>query len=180
VPNVLAVDPGSTESAYVLIDSDCHPLAFDKCANYELLDLLPTLTVQAHPVIELIGHYGTGMPAGRTVFDTCIWIGRYVQVLAPTLVTLILRPTVKAHLCGSARANDGNVRQALVDRFAAGTGNHGKGSKAAPGFFYGFRADVWAAYAVAVTHADTLSHLLSSSSTPAWVSAMLAAESPAM
>ena len=46
--------------------------------------------------------------------------------------------------------------QALVDRFAPGQPNHGKGTKAEPGFFYGFRADVWQAFALAVYAADQL------------------------
>ena len=152
---VLAVDPGSTESALALIDERYRPLEFGKRPNTELLELLPELAAGAHVAIELIGHYGTGMPAGRTVFDTCIWTGRFIQALAPEPVELVLRPTVKAHVCGTAKASDANVGQALVDRFAHGAGNHGKGTKARPGFFHGFRADVWQAYALAVQYLDT-------------------------
>lgn len=54
------------------------------------------------------------------------------------------------------KANDATVRQALVDRFAPGQPNHGKGTKAAPGWFHGFRADVWQAYALAVYVADSI------------------------
>lgn len=151
----LAIDPGSEHSAYALIDDDYRPIEFGKVYNRELLSKLPWLGQYARIAIELIGHYGTGMPAGRTVFDTCIWTGRFVQQLDPKPVDLVLRPTVKAHLCGTAKAGDAHVTQALVDRFAPGTGNHGKGTKASPGFFYGFRADVWQAYALAVTYADT-------------------------
>ena len=48
------------------------------------------------------------------------------------------------------------IRQALVDRFAHGEPNYGKGTKARPGFFHGFSADVWQAYALAVYAADVL------------------------
>ena len=55
-----------------------------------------------------------------------------------------------------SRAKDANIRQALVDRFAPGQPNHGKGTKDEPGWFHGFRADVWQAYALAVLVADRL------------------------
>ena len=60
----------------------------------------------------------------------------------------------KLAICHSPRANDATIRQALIDRFAPGTPNKGKGTKKEPGWFYGFRADIWQAYAVGVTWAD--------------------------
>jgi hypothetical protein len=69
---------------------------------------------------------------------------------------LVYRADVKLHHCHSSKAKDSNITQALIDRFASGVPNHGKGSKAAPGWFYGFKADIWAAYALAVYTADTL------------------------
>lgn len=168
---LLAIDPGSTHSAYVVIDTD-HPvpLWFDKLQNEELL-ALPHLYTCDRVAIEQIGHYGTGMPAGQTVFDTCVWIGRFLQaatqlhaegntLLAPPatlrhqIVHLIPRRDIKLHLCGSAKANDGNIRQALIDRFAPDQPNSGKGRKNEPGFFYGFHSDVWQAMALAVYFMD--------------------------
>lgn len=156
---LLAIDPGSTHSAYVVIDTtDPTPLSFDKFPNEELL-AMPRLYTSNHVVIEQIGHYGTGMPAGQTVFDTCVWIGRFWQAAAgfpdnPPGVTLVPRREVKLHLCGSVKANDGNIRQALIDRFASDQPNSGKGRKNEPGFFYGFHSDVWQAYALAVYFMD--------------------------
>ena len=46
------------------------------------------------------------------------------------------RRDVKLHHCGQARAKDANITQALVDRFAPGEPNKGKGTKAEPEFFY--------------------------------------------
>jgi hypothetical protein len=155
--NLLAIDPGNVESAYVIIEpSTRRPVEFGKVPNDEILERLVDFFGNAY--IEMIGHYGTGMPAGKTVFDTCVWIGRFMEAHAQVvggLPDLILRPTVKAHICGSAKAKDPNVIQALVDRFAPGQPNKGKGIKAAPGWFYGFAADVWQAYALAVYVADT-------------------------
>ncbi|WP_372595679.1 hypothetical protein [Actinotalea sp.] len=156
---LLAIDPGPTESGWVVIDSaTCEPTAFGKTPNGELLLALQLTSLGTIPVavIEMVASYG--MAVGAEVFDTCVWIGRFAQTLTDRTgrePALIKRLPVKTHLCHSAKANDSNVRQALVDRFAPAQPNHGKGTKAAPGFFHGFAADVWQAMALAVYAADT-------------------------
>lgn len=157
---VLAIDPGNTESAYALIDADHRPVHFDKLPNEELRSALRYNALgQAADVtaVEMVASYG--MAVGADVFETCVWIGRFVEALhvctgRPTL--LVKRHPVKLHHCRAANATDANIKQALVDRFACGVRNHGKGTKAEPGFFYGFKADVWQAYALAVHVADTV------------------------
>lgn len=159
---ILAIDPGNEQSAYAVVDTDTYaPITFAKVDNHELRRAIRAGNFEDcdGAYIEMIGHYGTGMPAGKTVFDTCVWIGRFTEAIrltaaAPPQPTTVLRPTIKAHLCGSAKAKDPNVIQALVDRFAPSQPNKGKGTKAAPGWFYGFAADVWQAYALAVYVAD--------------------------
>ena len=157
---ILAIDPGNTESGYVVIDSTtCQPVDIGKIPNDSLRNrlILGLLDNVDRVAIEQIGHYGTGMPAGRDVFDTCRWIGRFEQIIEDRGVVpdLVLRAKVKTHVCGTPKAKDSNITQALIDRFASGVGNHGKGSKADPGFFYGFKADIWQAMALAVYVADT-------------------------
>lgn len=158
---LLAIDPGNRESAYCILDTDTwRPSEFAKVDNADMLGDLGVLNTATYDraVIEQIGHYGTGMPAGRDVFDTCRTIGRFEQILDQLDIktNLVLRVKVKAHLCRSARATDANVSQALRDRFAPGVRNYGKGVKADPGFFYGFHRDCWQAYALAVYVADHL------------------------
>lgn len=152
---ILAIDPGNTESAYVLIDPDTRrPTEFGKFPNDDVLD---RLSDHYGPVyVEMVASYG--MPVGREVFETCVWIGRFAEAHAQMVgvpATLVYRQPVKLHHCGSARAKDSNITQALVDRFAPGQPNKGKGTKAQPGWFHGFAADVWQAYALAVYVADT-------------------------
>lgn len=157
---ILAIDPGCTESGWVVIDTATRkPLGFGKDQNYQLLHVLSGSSEAPLPVdrvvIEMVASYG--MSVGQEVFDTCVWAGRFVQAVhgRGRHAELIKRLPVKLHHCHSSKAKDSNVTQALVDRFAAGQPNHGKGTKAAPGWFYGFRADVWQAYALAVYAADT-------------------------
>lgn len=156
---ILAIDPGPVESAYVVMDPDTYrPISFDKLPNEQMLARIQTLHEQGatSAAIEMIASYG--MAVGAEVFDTCVWIGRfYAHIEGWMTITpdLIKRLPVKVHHCHSAKATDANIRQALVDRFAQGFGNHGKGTKANPSPFYGFHRDIWAAYALAVYVADT-------------------------
>jgi hypothetical protein len=162
--SILAIDPGNTESGYALIDPiTCRPIEVDIIPNKDLLDRLIKALDDGrsgvhHVVIEMVASYG--MPVGKEVFETCVWIGRFAQVVEDfktyaTPCDLIYRKNVKLHLCHTTKAKDSNITQALIDRFASGQPNRGKGTKADPGWFYGFKADIWQAYALAVLTADT-------------------------
>lgn len=158
---VLAIDPGNVESAFCLVDSeDLRPESFDKVENKELLYRLREF-LPFNPegpdvvVIERVASYG--MAVGKEVFQTCEWIGRFAEASerAGVPVHYILRQEEKLHICHDSRAKDGNIRRSLIDRFAIHDLKNGKGTKKNPDFFYGFRADVWAAYAVALTWIET-------------------------
>jgi hypothetical protein len=156
---VLAIDPGPTMSGWVVIDTDAglEPLEFGKAENEELLHQIGLGSfMYDRAVIEMIASYG--MSVGAEVFETCVWIGRFYERarhFSDMRPTLTVRKEVKLHHCGTTKANDSNIAQALIDRFALGQPNRGKGTKLAPGFFYGFKSDIWAAFALAVQYADT-------------------------
>jgi hypothetical protein len=138
----MAVDPGNERSAYVVLEEDNTIRWHGILPNTEMLELVRDWRDDV--AIEMIASYG--MPVGREVFDTVLWIGRYVEASAsPADVQLVYRTAVKLHLCGSSRAKDGNVRQAVIDIFGA------KGTKKQPGPTYGFSKDEWQALAVAAT-----------------------------
>lgn len=165
---ILSIDPGNEYSAYSLLDEDLRPVEFGKVKNHELLSIIEdmcnayevssidsayktTLPRFDHFAIEMIGHYGTGMPAGKTVFDTCVWIGRFTELyhsITNEEPVYIMRKDEKINLCGNMKAKDGNIRQALIDRFGP------VGTKKNPGWFYGVSKDVWSAIAVGVTFHD--------------------------
>lgn len=151
---ILAIDPGNIQSAYVVLHNDLSPAEIGLIPNEELLekilftDLAGHTSIQ-HLAIEMIASYG--MPVGKEVFDTVFWIGRFWQAMEMTLVAeqkLIYRQEEKLNLCHVTQAKDGNIIQALKDRFGD------KGTKKNPGWFYGFKADIWQAYAVGVTYHD--------------------------
>lgn len=75
-------------------------------------------------VIEMIASYG--MPVGESVFQTCVWIGRFVElgIFYEKPTTYIYRKDEKMNICHSMKAKDSNIRQALIDRFGVvGTKN---------------------------------------------------------
>lgn len=158
--SVIAIDPGNVQSAYVRIDDDCRPLTFGKLPNADVREWLKhqAITIPASCAtfaVEMVASYG--MSVGADVFETCVWIGRFAETIECRRGTaeFVYRRDIKLHHCGSSRAKDANITQALIDRFAPGQPNRGKGTKNAPGWFYGFVADVWQAYALAVYVADT-------------------------
>lgn len=143
---ILAIDPGNVESAYCLIDSKTYkPIEFDKIENYLLLNKLEELEYDKI-IIEMIASYG--MAVGSSVFDTCVWIGRFVQARKCLEYDFIYRKEEKMNLCGTMKAKDSNIRQALIDRFGI------VGTKKEQGFFYGFKKDIWSAFAVGCTYLD--------------------------
>ena len=76
-----------------------------KFAEYEML------------VIEMVASYG--MPVGETVFETCVWIGKFMQIAEDRKkkVNKVYRKDEKMNICNSMKAKDSNIRQALIDRF---------------------------------------------------------------
>lgn len=147
----LAIDPGTTESGWVLFDGErVHSSSVE--SNPAMLRRVQCWTDDVQLAIEMIASYG--MPVGREVFETCVWIGRFVQAWRdPDAVKLVYRKDVKLHLCGSPRAKDPNVRQAIIDLFPATGG--GKvpqiGVKNKPGPLFGVSSHAWPALGVAIT-----------------------------
>lgn len=147
---ILALDPGTTETGWVRFDG-CKVRSSGIVPNSILLEHVKTEspTLDCTLAIEMIASYG--MAVGREVFETCVWIGRFQQAWhEPDAVRLVYRRDVKMHLCGSARAKDPNIRQALIDLLGP------QGTKKAPGPCYGIKLHAWAALGVAVTVAAAM------------------------
>ena len=149
---ILAIDPGPEKSAWVVYDPDSpEPIiqaGIEENDDLILRALNEEFEIEVDEVvIEMVASYG--MAVGASVFETCVTIGRFVQLFSRLPVSMMYRKDVKMHLCQSMRAKDANIRQALLDRLGP------QGTKKAPGKTFGVSKDIWSALAVAVTFADT-------------------------
>lgn len=143
---VIAIDPGPECSALIRWDGSAITLK-QYAPNAEILSTIGDLSGRDPLVIEQVASYG--MPVGVEVFETVWWSGRFAQAYGADHVSRVPRLQVKLHVCHDSRAKDGNVRQALIDRFGK------PGTKKEHGVLYGISGDLWAAFALAVTWWDT-------------------------
>ena len=154
---ILAIDPGTAQSGWVLLRDDA-VLESGKDDNAAVMAMLGELAAAGHLdalVLERFQGYGLRR-LGEESIETTLWTGRLWQAAEGRLrVVFVRRPTVKAHFCGRANVADADVIQALVDRYG-GTGGRAAavGTKAAPGPLHGVRRDAWQALAVGLTHLD--------------------------
>ena len=184
---ILSIDPGSRITGWTILEPRSGDLpGVVEHGNTPTKEFLEWLrgndTIQVtQAVIEHIGHYGTGMSAGADVFETCIHIGRMIEILRPIPVEKVRRQSIKTQLCGRPTAKDTNVRQALIDRWGGdaqalgavkcltckGKGWCGRGRPAclacggngwevAPGPLHGISKHAWSALAVGVYYLEVV------------------------
>ena len=151
---ILAIDPGPAQSGWCIYDGS-RMVQCGVADNATMLVIVKTASVNYRVdrlAIEMIASYG--MAVGREVFETCVWIGRFQQAWGnPDAVELVYRKDVKMHLCGTPRAKDANIRQALLDMFPPSGGGAVPqvGTKKEPGPLYGISSHAWPALGVAIT-----------------------------
>ena len=141
---IIGIDPGDTRTAVCLL----RPGNLISAVILDNEDAIGSLRLYhswgSQVVCEMVASYG--MPVGKSIFDTCVWIGRFWQVCPG--MKFITRIQVKSAICHSAKANDSNIRQALIDRYGPA------GTKKNPGPTYGISKDMWSALAVATAYRD--------------------------
>ncbi len=145
----IGIDPGTTQSALLILTDRIEKAEI--MTNYNLIYWARNMGRDAYYggakiAIEMIASYG--MPVGKEVFETVLLIGQLEEAMRFCDVTLVYRKDIKMHFCHSMKATDANIRQALIDRYGA------PGTKKAPGFTYGIKADMWSALAIATYHKD--------------------------
>lgn len=144
----MGIDAGTYKSAYVIADLETlKPIQSDIVENKILLSnvLLYCKKFKKDGVIAIELIENRGMPIGQTTIRTCYLIGQIMQICDEMGVPYIevYRHEEKALICENSRAKDSNIRQALIDMFGV------VGTKKDKGWFYGFKKDIWQAYAVA-------------------------------
>lgn len=157
---VLAIDPGSEQSAFVVWDGkqilDKGILENDYLVralkNYVFrnISIYNTILVIEDMVIIFKG-------AGKEITDTLKWAGRFFEAWGGTAV-FVPRYKVRVALCGTMQSTDATVRNVLVARF--GGKEVAVGKKASPGPLYGVKKDMWSALALAVYYYDQLVYKL--------------------
>lgn len=146
---MLGIDPGPQKTAWVKMCKD-GVMMFGLYDNEEFTSYLKGGLVDSETdvVVEMIASYG--MPVGQTTFETCVFIGRIIQISmdrgANTMYAY--RKKIVTWLCGSARAKDANVRQALIDKYGE------PGTKNNRGATYGISKDIWSALAIATYYKE--------------------------
>lgn len=147
---ILAIDPGNRDSAWLQLQ-DGKPIAHAKEPNADVLDRLRARSPACGLIvaIEMVASYG--MAVGKDVFETCVAIGRFAEACEyrGIEVRFVYRREVKLFHCFTAKANDANIRAAIIDRF--GGKDAAIGLKRTPGPLHGIKADVWSALAIALT-----------------------------
>lgn len=150
---VLAIDPGPTQSAWVLYAPRTRAVLSSHIEPNDvvLAQVCSCGQIGSRVVIEMVA--SMGMPVGAEVFQTVLWIGRFVEA-AGGEADLITRPDVKKHLCHKCvGVNDSVIRQRLIDLFGPGK-QAAIGTKKSPGPLYGIHADEWQALALAVVWSE--------------------------
>lgn len=159
---ILAIDPGTRQSGWAVLDATEAVLTAGKTDNGWLLDCIAAGSVARpdgtgiafdHLVIEVMDRiFG---PSDAMVIETLIWTGRFLERALSS--ERIARKVVLTRLFGKVvRKADAATHRFIVDRYAERAGDPLGGRSAAvgtvraPGPLYGVKADAWQAIAVGI------------------------------
>lgn len=125
---IIAIDPGTTQSGWVHFDTATGDvLDSGVMKNLDLLGAIEQFWYCDALVYEQIA--AQGMAVGFETFETVHWMGAFCHAfnrarhfeaynpIASEYVHPVKRHEVKIALCGSAKAKDANIRQAIIDLY---------------------------------------------------------------
>lgn len=168
---VFAIDPGNMKSALVTWDSfrPEAPVAYEHMENVRLLARLKSLDLDVFgsgyemvievpvpymmPLKDSLGRRVMASVAGKEVYETIVWTGRFAEAWvctggrAPCWVT---RPEVLVKLFGRTKGfKDKDVRQACIERYG-GRPKEAIGTQLNPGPLYNVASHGWQALGLAL------------------------------
>jgi hypothetical protein len=133
------------------------PIEFVKVGNFCLLNSINDIINRndiKDVAIEHMQCQSSKSSVGKDVFETCYFIGRLTDRILEGMpktkvvnITPIFRREEKIGICGTMTANDSMIRKTLIEMYAKHDFKYGKGNKKNPDWFFGFKADIWQAYA---------------------------------
>lgn len=159
---IIAIDPGTESSGYVKVtineNGQFELLEKGIVDNEELVKKLREESkneIDTKLLIEGIASYG--MPVGETTFETCFWIGQFMETFKRTgkTVELLYKKTdINTTICLTSNVKDTNVRTAVIDMFprTGGGKTPAIGTKKQPGPLHGVIGHMWSALAVSITY----------------------------
>ena len=167
---LLAIDPGTTQSAYAMIREDYSIISAAKVDNEAVLQLVKDGEYDELVIEHMEARHVKNSVIGAETYETCYWIGRYKQAAIDrgNPVHEVYRsqerkrlvPTKKnklpPHPASVGSSADAQIRATLIRRFARHDMKNGKGTAKNKDVFYGFARDMWSAYAVGVVYLDML------------------------
>lgn len=153
---ILGIDPGTTESGWVIYDTEKHSI-IDKgiLDNERVLDSISVFDFDVLS-IEMVASYG--MPVGKETFETVYWIGRFAEKARSFGICVeryYKKTDINPAICFNSNVKDAMIRRALLDMFpkTGGGSEPSIGTKKQPGPLYGINSHMFPALAVALTHA---------------------------
>jgi hypothetical protein len=160
--NVVAIDPGSEQSAVVVTDGT--RIHFKLLApNFQVIewlrgagaDHLPCAIERPVPGGGGVTKKGVSFGSSPQILVTCYWMGRFTEAYGPAYVQHVTRGKVTHHLLGHGfkkqkQGTDTLIRAALIKRFG-GDEATAKGNVKQKGPLHGFSNDLYAALALALT-----------------------------
>jgi len=145
--DILAIDPGTSLSAYVMLSAKGRIVYKSKCSNEKVLGVLNDARELTTDIIaiELMQSYGN--PVGKTVFETCYWIGRFIQAVDGQYIPVYRKDVAKYFLPEKKKdrpfkSTDANIRAKLIGMYPEKD-------------LVGFKADMWSALAIGRYVLDT-------------------------
>jgi hypothetical protein len=148
--NIIAIDPGTYLNGVIGLHDIDGVIRIGVSCDMSHEELIKTVSMGLSDFVVCEWMECHGNAVGQETFETVFNIGRFCQA-SKSHFRRVTRRMAKMHLTHNAKANDSNIRAAIIDRFG---GELAIGKKKNPGPLYGVSGHQWQALAVGLTFLD--------------------------